>query len=512
MNPAIRQAIIGVSGIAILSKLVGFLREMVTAERFGTSHEYDIFLLAISAPVFFQLVAMRATNFLTVPIISKMNSSTDDGAIKRNIWSMFNSLFSIVTLLLIAVFLAAPYLVKLIAPDLTAENLTLGIYYCRTFSLTIFLSFLESFLRSVLNVKKSFAYPAMGIIILNVVIILSIYLFSGKISVSAIMLGTICGMALQVIFLLIKLWDIKVLKHFNLNIFSSQVKQALTVGSVIVCVELLMATFFLIDRYFASDLGEGVVSAIKYAGVLVNLPGNVIGFAIAAVTFPYLSERAGTERFNEFSSLLHSSLSLALIIGIPTGIFFFVFSSEIIAAVFLRGAFDMTSLVMTSRILKMYAPHLICLFLYAILIQACYSSGRQKIVFWITLLAVFLKLFLTWFFKIIFDYPGIAMASSTVHIIIVLLMIMSLTGGNLLDNLKKLMTTIIRVIIASTPIIIISLFIGELPGLSGHPTFLLKMRVVPIAVISILLFVGISYIISISEVKSFIKGLRKRSL
>ena len=52
MNPAIRQAIIGVSGIAIISKLVGFLREMVIAERFGTSQEYDIFLLAVSAPVY----------------------------------------------------------------------------------------------------------------------------------------------------------------------------------------------------------------------------------------------------------------------------------------------------------------------------------------------------------------------------------------------------------------------------------------------------------------------------
>jgi putative peptidoglycan lipid II flippase len=511
MNPSIRQAIIGVSGIAILSKIVGFLREMVIADRFGTSHEYDIFLLAISAPVFFQMVAMRATNFLTVPILARMNSSQDGDSNKRNIWSMFNSLFTIIFLLLIAVIVFAPYLVKLMASDLTPENFSLGIFYCRIFSLAILLSFLEAFLRSMLNVKKSFAYPAMGIIILNIVTIICIYLFSGKFSVSAILMGTILGMAMQVIFLLLKLWDIKALKYFNLDIFSGQVKQALKVGGIIVGVELLMVTFFLVDRYFAADLGEGVVSAIKYAGVLVMLPGNIIGFAIAAVTFPYLSERAGEESHQEFSSLLHSSLSLALIIGLPTGIFFFVFPRELIAAVFLRGAFDMNSLVMTARILKAFAPYLVCLFLYAILIQACYSAGRQKMVFWITLLAVALKYFLTWLFKNIFDYPGIALATSVVYILIASLMILFLVRQNLLADIKKLLITVFRVVIASVPILILAFFAGMSLQLPAHPSFWFKMRIIPIAAISILLFIAISYIINISEIKTFIRGLRRTS-
>ncbi len=76
MNPAIRQAIFGVSGIVIISKLIGFLREMVIAERFGTSQEYDIFLLA-------------------------------------------------------------PYLVRMTVPDLDGENLSRGIFYYRAISLAV---------------------------------------------------------------------------------------------------------------------------------------------------------------------------------------------------------------------------------------------------------------------------------------------------------------------------------------------------------------------------------------
>ncbi len=509
MSPTIRQAIIGVSGIAIISKLVGFLREMVIAERFGTSQEYDIFLLAISAPVFFQVVAMRATNFLTVPILARMNSSPSSDTDKRSVWSMFNSFFSIVVFLLAVVFIMAPYLVRMMAPGLDEENLMHGIFYCRAFSLTILLSFLESFLRSALNVKKSFAYPAMGTIILNIVIIVIIYIFSAKISVAAILMGTICGMGLQVIFLLLKLWDISVLKYFNFNIFGGQVKQTLAVGGFIVLVELLMVTFFIIDRYYAADLAEGVVSSLKYAGVLVMLPGSIIGFAIAAVTFPYLSERTGRERMREFSALLHTSLSLALTIALPTAIFFLVFSKDLIAAVFFRGAFDLNSLTMTSQILKAYAPYLVCLFLYAIMIQACYSSGRQKMVFWISLLAAAAKLFLTWLFKSIFDYPGIALATSAVHIMIFGLLTAILARRGLLPDMKGLAVTVLRVIVASIPILVIGYFSGMLPEISSGTTFLQKMRVIPIAILSLLVFIGMGYILRINEVRSLLKGLKE---
>jgi putative peptidoglycan lipid II flippase len=510
MNPAIRQAILGVSGIVILSKLIGFLREVVIAERFGTSQEYDIFLLAISIPVFFQLVAMRATNFLIVPILSKMKKESTGDTEKRDIWGMFNSLFMLILLLLAAIIILAPYLVRMMAPDLDEENLRRGIFYCRVISLTVLLGFLESFLRSALNVKKHFVYPAVGTIILNVVIIFSIYLFSEKLSVAAIIIGTIFGLGLQVIFLLLKLWDVSVLEYFNFKILGGQVKNTLAIGGLIVLVELLMTTFFLIDRYFASDLVEGVVSSLKYAGVLVMLPVSIVGFTIAAVTFPYLSEKAGHDKMAEFSSLVQSSLSLALVIALPIGIFFLVFPKELIGAIFFRGAFDTNSMMMTSQILRAYAPYLVCLFLYAILIQVCYSSGRQKMVFWISLLAVGVKLILTWLFKTIFDYPGIALSTSVVHIMIFGIMSVILVKRGVLVEVKELIVTVIRILVAASPIFILGYLGGMLPDLSSETTFLPKMRVVPIAVLSMVLFIGIGYIINIGEIRSFLKGLKKR--
>ena len=239
------------------------------------------------------------------------------------------------------------------------------------------------------------------------------------------------------------------------------------------------------------------------------LPGSIIGFAIAAVTFPYLSERSGRDRMREFSTLLHTSLSLALTIALPTAIFFLVFSKDLIAAVFFRGAFDLNSLKMTSQIVKAYSPYVVCLFLYAIMIQACYSSGRQKTVFWISLLAAAAKLFLTWLFKSIFDYPGIALATSAVHVMIFGLLAAILARQGLLADIKGLAVTVLRVIVASIPILVIGYFSGMLPEISSGTTFLQKMRVIPIAILSLVLFIGMGYIMRINEIMSLLKGLKK---
>jgi len=508
----IRQAILGVSGVVIVSKLLGFLREMVIAERFGTSHEYDIFLIAIAIPVFLNLVISRATNFLTVPFLSKQ-AVTDDGQRDwRAVWSVFNSVLAVVISLIILVIVFAPYLVQAVGTALSGDDLRQAIFFCRVISIILLLGFLESLLRSALNVQKQFVYPAVGSIILNIVVITVIYIFSGKWSVSAIMFGLLLGIFLQVVFLSLKCWNFRLLKYFNLNLFGPEIKKVLGVGGIIIAVELIASTFFLIDRYYASDMQTGVVSALNYSNLLVMLPVNIAGFAIASVVFPYLSERSGSDKTADFTKLLGSSLSLALTIGIPCGVFYFLFARELIAAIFFRGAFDLLSLEMTSKILVTMAPYLVFMFLYTILIQACYSSERQKAVFYVSVLAIALKFVLTGLFKLWFGYPGIGAATSVVSGITVTLLIIVLVRRRRLDGFERMISLTSRVLIAAIPIILISLYYDTLPGFYEGISFLSKIRVVWAGLLSFLLFIVIGYIIKIDEVRSMMSGLRRRKV
>ena len=500
-NVGIRQAIFGVSGVVLISKLLGFIREMVIAERFGTSLQYDIFLIAIAAPIFFNLVIVHSANYLTVPFLSRKSTDFAENSDWREIWSVFNSLLAVVLLLIGLIIIAAPHLVKLIGPNLEGEELRKGVYYCRAISALVFFGFLESFLRSALNVRKQFVYPMMGTIILNIVVISVIYLFSAKLSVGAILLGLLVGSFFQVIFLFLKFTNRGIFGYFSLKIFGPEVRNLLAVGGAIVAVELLMSTYFLIDRYFASNSIEGVVSALNYCSLLVMLPVSIVGYAISAVTFPYLSERSEKIQSKEFASLLHSALTMALVIGLPCGMFYLVFPRELTAAVFFRGAFDLNSLEITSRILITLAPYLVCLFLYTILLQSCYSSGRQKTVLMIALASIFLKFILTGLLIKLLDYPGIGLATSIVQTITICLLIAILVRDNRLTDIGKLGITAGKVIVASMPILVLAYFYKSFPDFAHGMSLVSKLRVIPAGIIAFSGFIFIGYFINISLVR-----------
>ena len=507
----IKQAILGVSGVVLISKLLGFIREMVIAERFGTSLEYDIFLIAIAAPIFFNVVIVRATNFLAVPFLSKKLAENESTRSGREIWNVVNSLMTSVLLVILFIILAAPYLVKMIGPDLHGEQLGKGIFYCRAISVLVFFGFAESLLRSALNVKKFFVYPALGTIVLNITAISTIYIFSGEMSVTAILLGLVAGYFLQVVFLLIKVSGISVFEKFSFRLFGPEVRKVLSVGGVIIAVELLVSTYFLIDRYFASGLQEGVVSALNYCSLLVMLPVSIIGFAIASVTFPYLSETANDQDNSRFRNMLHSALTMALVIGLPCGLFYLIFPRDLTAAVFFRGAFDLHSLEITSKILITLAPYLVCLFVYTILIQACYSSGRQRAVFAVAVASIILKIVLTWIFKNLLDYPGIGLATSAVQLFTVTVLVILLVHSGKMEEMKKLGLTVVKVILASIPLIITGYFFARMPDFAEGMSLVSKMRVIPAGLISMTGFVIIGYLIGIDIIRETIDRTFKRA-
>ncbi len=483
---------------------------MVIAERFGTSHQYDILLIGIAAPIFFNLVLVNATNFLTVPLLSRKMSSGAEAEGWRSFWSLFNSLLAIVALIVVSVIIAAPWLVKAVAPTLESEAWREGVYYCRLISALILLGFLESFLRSALNIKKDFIFPATGTIILNIIAIAAIYALSAKMSVLAILLGLVIGTLVQDCYLFFRLMGFNILKYFHLEFFPEDIRHAFASAGIIVMVELLSRTYFLIDRYFASEMVSGVVSALNYCSLLVMLPVSIAAFAISSVTFPYMSDHAGENREKDFANLLHSTLRLSLLIGIPSGIFYLLFARDLTAAVFFRGAFDAVSLAMTSRLLVLLAPYLICLFLYTILMQACYAAGKQKAVLIITVISIVIKIVSTALFAHWFDYPGIALSTTITSATTVILMVVVLSRGHRITNISDLFSGIAKILLASLPIAILGYFYGPSAEFERGMSLLVRFRIIPAMLISLVGFVTIAYFIDLREVRELINKMRSR--
>jgi putative peptidoglycan lipid II flippase len=505
----IRGAVLGVSGAAILSKAFGFLREATIADRFGTFPQYDLLLVGIAAPIFLNMAISNAANFLIVPFLSK---SFVEGGLEsgwKKFWRLFFTLLAVSLAAAAATFAAAPLLVKIIAPSLEIQDMEKGIWYCRLISGLITLGFVETILRSALNVRKVFVYPAIGSIILNITIIVVIAVLSKTLSVLSLILAMYVGHLATIIFLSARLAGLGLMRHFEARIFDPEITRALGAGGAIIAVEFLMRSYFMVDRHFASELESGVISGLSYAGLLIMLPISVAGASIATVTFPYLSDRAGKKRSLEFVSLLNKAIRISIALGIPCSIFYAMFAREITAAAFFRGAFDGASLELTSRLLTFMSPQILFLFLAPLLLQACYSTGRQKTVLVVAVISIIAKLALAWALSRLFNYPGIALSIAAIEALMTVLMLCVLARDNKVSEAKRAATTAIKAAFASVPIVAIGLAAKSLPEINQGADIISKFRIIPIGVVSSFFFYLLSRLIRLDEIRfatPFTKG------
>ena len=277
----IRTAVFSVAGVVFLSKVFGFLREMVIADKFGTSADYDLYLIATILPALFYGILNYAGFYLLVPYFSRRlaeqreGESTEDW---QSIWPVINfnvvaSLF--VTLLII---LAAPYVMRIWTGGFTEDMFARVVFFSRITAVAVVLGTTEAFIRAFLNVKRIFVYPAAGYIVFNLFSITSIMLLYRSMSVGAVAFGWIGGLLLQNLYLLARLRGFDPLKGFRRTLYNTDVRALLATAGFLFAVELVNRSYFMIDRYFAVEFGAGVVSALNYSQVLVQLPDAIIGF------------------------------------------------------------------------------------------------------------------------------------------------------------------------------------------------------------------------------------------
>lgn len=413
-SPRVR-AVFGIAGVVMLSKVLGLIREMVIAAKFGTTANYDLYLIAVMLPALVYGVINFASFYLFVPHLTRKFESADGDSSSqgwRATWSLFNFSIASAVLLTIGIILTAPYLMKIWAGEFSPEEFSLVVMYSRFTALIVILGTSEAFLRAFLNVQKVFTYPAAGPIVFNLFSILGILLFYRRFGVGAIAIGLVAGLFLQNIYLLVRMAGYKPFAHYSAKVFSDEVKSLLATAGVLLLIELLNRSYFMIDRYYAPEFGAGIVSALNYSQVLVLLPDAVVGFAIASVVFPLFSKTYVESDRESFIALYQRAITAGVMVSVPMAVYFFLNARDIVYLVFFRGAFDAESVTITTNVLLPYTPTIIALFVVSTSIRACYGRGWSRAVLVFTVILLVTKFVGTALLPRWFGYPGISAATT----------------------------------------------------------------------------------------------------
>jgi len=362
-----------------LSRVLGFVRDLLMARLFGTLAAAQAFVVAFRLPNLLRdLVAEGAVTSAFVPVLSWYQAKGETEEFWRLSQALLARLVLVLCVLGIAGSLAAPLIVRLIAPGFASdpEKFALTIRLTRLLFPFITLVGLWAYFMGVLNSLRHFAMPALGPAILNLSMIAACLWVVPRVSpgimalAGAVMLGGVIQLAVQlpVAHRLGFRWRLR-WTHAG----SSRITALLgprMVGSAVYQTSVLVHTAL---ASLSAVVGEGAVAALYFANRLVQLPLALFGTASAQASLPSLSEQAAKDDLRGFHATLVSVIRMVGFVILPASLGLMVLAFPIVGGLFERGAFDHRATVMTAQALICYCPGLLAYSLSKVLTGAFYA-------------------------------------------------------------------------------------------------------------------------------------------
>lgn len=483
---------------------------MVIAYHFGTATEYDIYLVAVAIPIaLFALISGLSNLF--IPAYAEASAANKSGPEFTRLWSNFNLMFLLAVVLTAVVAVFAQTIIRLSAPGFTPEQVNAAAKICRIASVIILFGCLETFFRSALNCEKRFYLPAGGPIAANVVFIAFVVFFSDRFSTHAILAGLVCGYFIQMLMVYTAFRSCRISKFFTFRVSADSTNRFFYVAVVIIMVEAASQLYTIIDRYFASSMSDGVISALGYTYILFMLPVSIFAYALATAIFPYLTDTVVQKDRAATGGLLTKGISVTLLLALPVSMLFWVFAREIVVLVFQRGAFDAGSVAVTSGLVRIFALGMAGQSLIWLMYRAFYAARKYNALLANIVIAIVTKIVLAYVLFSRFAELSLAMSSSISYTVsAVFLVILSgisiapLDWAALLRYVIKL--CIITAVGAAAAVSLQSLFANK-----AQDTGNLLVILPSIVVVSTIMMGAVGYMLNISEIRELISALAGRN-
>jgi len=372
-----------VGGSTLLSRVLGFVRDMVFAAYFGAGIGMDVFVISFQIPNFLRrLFAEGAFSQAFVPVLSEYHSQRSPEEVKELIDRTAGRLTGVLFLVTLVGVIGAPLLILIFSSGFKAdpEKYALAIESLRiTFPYLFFIS-LTAFAGGVLNTYGHFGVPAVTPVILNVCLIAGVVWIEpmvGQTGLGVAWAVFIAGAA-QLLFQIPFLLREGLLPKLKWGAPHDGVRRILRLMMPALFGSSVAQVNILVDRGIASYLQTGSMSWLWYSDRLMEFPLGVFAIALATVILPGLSRRHAERAPQAFSDTIDWSLRLTCVIVIPAGVAMFVLAGPILATLFQHGEFTAYDTRMTTYSLGVYALGLAGFTLVKVLAPAYFARQDTR--------------------------------------------------------------------------------------------------------------------------------------
>ncbi len=367
----------------MVSRIFGFVRDMVTANFFGAGAAFDAFSVAFKIPNFMRrLFAEGSFSQAFVPVLSEYQKKQSAAEVQRFINAMAGTLGASLLVVTVLGVLMAPLIIRIFAPGFatSGERFDLAVTMLRiTFPYLTLIS-LTAFSGAILNTYSRFWVAALTPILLNICMISAAIWLSPRFATPIIALAW--GVFIAGIVQLLFQWPF--LKHLRLL-----PRPTFHFGDmgVLRVLKLMVPALFgvsvgqinlLIDTLFASLLMVGSVSWLYYSDRLMEFPLGVFGVAISTVILPHLSRHHASQSEEAYSSTIDWALRAVLLVGLPAAVVLAVISGPLLSTLFQYGKFNGYSVLMARKSLTAFAIGIAPFMLVKILAAGFYAKQDMR--------------------------------------------------------------------------------------------------------------------------------------
>jgi putative peptidoglycan lipid II flippase len=373
-----------IGGLTMVSRVLGFVRDMIAARLLGASHANDAFNLAFLLPnIFRRLFAEGAFSSGFVPLFSRRLAAggiDDAQRFSSEILAVFMPALLLVTALFV---IFMPGVLLLVVPSYadTAGKMELAVELSRwTFPYLFFIS-LVALLSGVLNSLTRFVAAAFAPALLNVTLILSLLLAPRGNDVTTVRYMAFAVLVGGIVQFALCWWSVR---RAGVRLSPGRPRMTPAVKELVILI--LPATFAagvyqisqLFYAYFSARLGEGALTMLSYADRLNQLPLSIIGTALGVAILPAISRAIARDDEAEAADVQARAFDLSMLLTLPATLALIVAAFPIIGALYRAGEYSVEAALTTSNILAILVTGLPAYVLVKVLTPAFYARKDVK--------------------------------------------------------------------------------------------------------------------------------------
>ncbi|RJQ48016.1 MAG: murein biosynthesis integral membrane protein MurJ [Nitrospiraceae bacterium] len=504
------------SAATFISRILGFIRDMIFALYFGATGVSDTFFAAFRIPnLLREFFAEGSMSSAFIPVLTEYREKHGEQEAKRLVRIAFTFIIIAVGVICIAGIAAAPAIVTLIAPGFLSspDKFSLTVLLTRImFPFLLFIS-LAALVMGALNTKKVFFVPALAPAMLNVTLIASIIFFESRTEhpIMAAAIGVMVGGFVQFAFQLPAFFRNKYSLGFDATFSHPGLKR--------IAVLLVPATLALsvnqinivVSNILASFLPAGSITYLFYSMRLIQFPIGIFGVAMGVAVLPTLSAHAVKGDMDSLRSDFSFALRMLFFITIPAMIGLIALREPIVNLLFQRGKFEYAATLGTSQALLYYSLGIWAIVGVRIVTACFYSTQDTKTPVKIAVLAMLTNVILGLLLLKPMKHNGLALANAvaaTVNFSVLFFMLRKKLGR--VDG-RKIAVCFLQILAASSITGLIAWFItkGEMWMQSGRA---LQKAGIMSGVMALYLgiYIVIMHLFGSEELKYFVKMYREK--